>query len=177
MAVIAAVAGAATVLPAVTGWDRTMAATPVKQTKPTVLHATGVEDARPTEAHRSTIVRLKNSTGCTLDHQSSELEHGKWSEADTSPEKAAALVPDGATVAWASQSAGMMTGTEGTAEWKTIKCKAPRLNGRTVQFEWDNPFVGGNDYDWEDTDEALEGTITSGGDGNDADVSVEVRGK
>ena len=93
-------------------------------------------------AARWTEVTLVNRTHHNLRKTEDHLEHGVWD--DTPPQ----LV--GHRAVWASESDGVLTGTEG---WATFQIEMVEPDERqtevlgTVRLHWDNPFAGGNSYD------------------------------
>lgn len=90
-------------------------------------------------AARSTHVIFENRTGWerALEKTRDHLDHGVWS--DSPPD----LVGDSAE--WRSESSGVLTGTEGSVDFKVT---GPSLSTLlSMHLHWNNPFVGGNDYD------------------------------
>lgn len=77
------------------------------------------------------------------------------------------------TATWASESDGMMTGTEGQA---TYIIEAGE--NTTVTCKWDNPYVGGNSYGCTTSDSSkyTAGHDESSG-GNNATVVMHVKTK
>jgi Kelch motif len=88
-------------------------------------------------AARSTQVILVNDTGFTLSLTGSDLSHGEWSSGAEPP----GTIGANSTVSWQSESDGIATGTEGTADFDVVS------TGASLHFHWDNPFVGSNSYD------------------------------
>ena len=110
-------------------------------------------------AARSTHVILVNDTGFTLSLTGSNLSHGEWSAGAAPP----ATVAANSTASWQSESDGIATGTEGTADFAVL------TTGASLHFHWDNPFIGSNSYD----DAAPIGLplSQSGGGGDNATVT------
>jgi hypothetical protein len=115
-------------------------------------------------AARSTNVTLVNQTGCDLNRTAWHLSHGKWSIAPPS------LIGPGEQVTWRSRSSGIATGTEGRVTYRTSDCENPDLKRKDIRIHWNNPFVGGNSYDYNGTDPAFRVPHT-GGSGNQANVT------
>ena len=88
-------------------------------------------------AARSTRIVLVNDTNFSLALTGSNLSHGEWSGGLAPP----ATIAANSTAAWQSESDGIATGTEGTADF------AVQSTGASLHFHWDNPFVGSNSYD------------------------------
>jgi Bacterial tandem repeat domain 1 len=96
-------------------------------------------------ATKEQIIILKNSTTSALTRIDENLDHGEWWD-DDKPSKHVgsatwtnappSKIGPGATVAWGSQSAGLMTGTEG---WVKYSFDA---NGEELKIFWQVPFVG-----------------------------------
>lgn len=108
-------------------------------------------------ASRSATVTFDNQTDHAMTRTTIKLSGGTWTQDHYPPE----TIPANGSGTWQSESDGMMTGTEGYAQY--------HLEGAgTVEVSWDVPFAGSNSY----SDSAPPGyTITkSGGDGNDARV-------
>ncbi|GAA4983758.1 hypothetical protein [Kineococcus glutinatus] len=85
-------------------------------------------------AARSTRIVLRNRTDQDLTLTASSLAHGEWS---TQPPL---NVGGHADAEWASESAGFLTGTEGSATF------AVGGDGSSLRIDWDNPFAGTNKY-------------------------------
>jgi hypothetical protein len=85
-------------------------------------------------AARSVDCTLVNKTGEALSFSSADasLDHGIFSPGREPPPKC------DASAAWAGESDGFMTGTEGKVTY--------RGPSGAVTLQWNNPFVGGNDY-------------------------------
>lgn len=81
-------------------------------------------------AARSVIATFTNSTSATLTLSSAIIQHGQW---DTEPP---GTIAPGATVSWASESAGLLTGTQVQVVYN--------MPAGDVVTTYDNPFVGSN---------------------------------
>ncbi|MEJ8640598.1 hypothetical protein WKI68_02400 [Streptomyces sp. MS1.HAVA.3] len=79
---------------------------------------------------------LTNNSGKLLARDGSWLHWGVWSDGLLPP----SMVQPGITAKWASESEGVMTGTEGSVTYSM----AGESNKVTVY--WNNPYVGGNGY-------------------------------
>jgi hypothetical protein len=90
-------------------------------------------------AVRSTQVTFNNATIAVLVLDSMSLQWGIWSNenGDVPPTN----ILGGTQVQWQSESAGFMTGTQGSASY-AISGDSNQL----VTIEWDNPFKGDNNY-------------------------------
>jgi len=119
-------------------------------------------------AARSTNVTLVNQTGCDLNLTGQHLSHGRWSIDPPS------FIAYGGQATWRSRSAGIATGTEGRVTYRTSDCDIRDLKQKDVRLHWNNPFVGGNSYDYNGTDPAFRAPH-SGGSGNDANVTFFVQ--
>src|SRR5207245_2706580 len=85
-----------------------------------------------------------------------DLPHGEWSSSSQPPDTIAA----GDTAVWQSESAGFLTGTEGSVTYR-IGSGDERLH-----IHWDNPYSGSNKYDeWASSGWDL---FHTGGDGDNA---------
>lgn len=125
--------------------------------------------AQTLSAARSTQVSVVNWTGCQLRLQNTWLDHGIWTSAPD------AIVNDGNTGRWQSESNGFMTGTEGHVIYDAENCGNPALNGKRVQLHWNNPYVGSNSYDSAGSDPMFRFAM-SGGSGNNAAVYWTITG-
>lgn len=106
-------------------------------------------------ATRSTRITLVNDTDEDLTLTSSSLDHGEWSDGFESPVN---IGPHAAAV-FQSESAGFMTGTEGTVTY------AIGGDGDEITVHWDNPFAGSNTH-WESLSHGFELTRTGHDDAN-----------
>ncbi|MFE7528236.1 aegerolysin family protein [Kitasatospora sp. NPDC057542] len=127
--------------------------------------------AQALSAARSTQVSVVNWTGCELRLQNAWLDHGIWSDG-LAP---VAVMSDGTTGRWQSESNGFMTGTEGHVIYDAENCGNPGLNGKRVQLHWNNPYVGSNSYDSAGSDPMFR-FAQSGGSGNNAAVYWTITG-
>ena len=102
---------------------------------------------------------MVNDTAFGLSLTGSDLSHGEWSSGAEPP----GTVAPNSTVSWQSESDGIATGTEGTADFDVVS------TGASLHFHWDNPFVGSNSYD----EKAPVGLTLerSGGGGDNATVT------
>ncbi|WP_441247952.1 Crystal protein ET79 [Kitasatospora sp. McL0602] len=91
-----------------------------------------VSDGSPA---RSTQVTVYNNSGHILGRTSVGLDHGIWSGSQLPP----SLINPGTRAVWSSESAGFMTGTEGSADY-FMAGVGP------VTITWDNPYSGHNGY-------------------------------
>lgn len=107
-------------------------------------------------AARTVRTIFTNGSSRTLTLKAEHLDHGEWPHPFLRPPKTIAV---GETVEWESASDGVMTGTEGWAEYAPNDSKVHH-----IRVKWDNPFVGGNEF-WEEcTTEQLRVTgVTDGG--------------
>lgn len=112
-------------------------------------------------AARSVVVTLVNRSSVALVRDAYNLSHGMW---DTDPP---ARVEAYSTVTWESESDGVLTGTEGTADFHVEA--APGQIGGPVHLHWDDPYAGSNSYD-ESAPQGY-GFIRTGGDGDNATVT------
>ncbi|MBO1413041.1 aegerolysin family protein [Streptomyces sp. FH025] len=135
--------------------------------------ATGHRDAvaQPMTAARSTQVSVVNWTGCELRLVNSWLDHGVWSDG-LAP---VAVMSDGSTGRWQSESNGFLTGTEGHVIYDAENCQNGALNGKRVQLHWANPYAGSNSYDTAGSDPMFRFAMNGGG-GNNAAVYWTVMG-
>lgn len=83
---------------------------------------------------RSCVVYLHNNSNTNLERSENRLGHGAWTR--TPPD----IINAGQWVAWASESNGFMTGTEGSVRYRGG-------DGGYVSIVWDNPFIGSNKFD------------------------------
>ncbi|MEV0413186.1 Crystal protein ET79 [Streptomyces sp. NPDC050448] len=113
------------------------------------------------QAARSTVVRVINNSGTLLARTGAGLSHGIWTGNNLPP----SLINPGANTSWESESEGVMTGTEGYANYTMA-------GGGTVSIRWDNPFSGSNKYQCQVP--APHRCITSGGGGDNAFVTFAV---
>ncbi|MFB9478724.1 GDSL-type esterase/lipase family protein [Streptomyces filamentosus] len=123
------------------------------------------------DAARSTGVSFVNRTGCDLTLEFHALSHGIWSAAP--PE----LILREQGAAWASESSGLATGTEGTVRYVTQNCLEPSDGNRQIQLHWNNPFIGSNGYDENGSDFSTFRVERQGGAGNNATVIWTARQK
>jgi hypothetical protein len=90
-------------------------------------------------AARSTQINFNNSTIAILTRNSMSLQWGIWSN------EGSAVPPEniigGTHAQWQSESAGFLTGTQGSASY-AVNDDSTQL----VTIEWDNPFKGDNSY-------------------------------
>ena len=84
---------------------------------------------------RSVTAQLQNTTDLPLMLLSAKLSHGAWSQNMYPPTD----ISGNSNGAWASQSDGFMTGTEGTLTYMLA-------GAGQVTLHWDNPFAGSNKY-------------------------------
>ncbi|MGW7445162.1 aegerolysin family protein [Kitasatospora sp. NPDC054795] len=129
------------------------------------------QPAQALSAARSTQVAVVNWTGCELRLQNAWLDHGIWSSG-LAPD---AVVRDGNTGRWQSESNGFLTGTEGHVIYDAENCGNPGLNGKRVQLHWNNPYAGSNGYDSAGSDPMFR-FAQSGGSGNNAAVYWTITG-
>ncbi|KOU65337.1 hypothetical protein ADK55_06810 [Streptomyces sp. WM4235] len=87
-------------------------------------------------AARSTTVTLTNNSGKLLARDGSQLKWGIWSDGMLPP----SMVQPGVTAKWASESEGVMTGTEGSVTFSMTG------ESNKVTVYWNNPYVGSNGY-------------------------------
>ncbi|MER8042109.1 Crystal protein ET79 [Streptomyces sp. NPDC094032] len=87
-------------------------------------------------AARSTTVTLTNNSGKLLVRDGSWLGWGIWSDGMLPP----SMVQPGVTAKWASESEGLMTGTEGQVTFTMTG------ESNKVTVYWNNPYVGSNSY-------------------------------
>ncbi|MCX5148897.1 Crystal protein ET79 [Streptomyces sp. NPDC048550] len=113
------------------------------------------------QAARSTVVRVINNSGTLLARTGAGLSHGIWTGNNLPP----SLINPGAAATWESESEGVMTGTEGYANYTMA-------GGGTVSIRWDNPFSGSNKYQCNVP--APHRCTTSGGGGDNAFVTFAV---
>ncbi|MFF0476517.1 endonuclease/exonuclease/phosphatase family protein [Streptomyces sp. NPDC004284] len=123
------------------------------------------------DAVRSTSVSFRNLTNCDLTLEQRGLQHGIWSF-EPPP-----LISRDRAAAWASESAGIMTGTEGYVRYVTENCLSGSDDNRQVQLHWDNPYIGSNGYDEVGTDLSAFKVARSGGVGNNTVVTWTVQQK
>ncbi|KAF9765892.1 hypothetical protein IL306_001753 [Fusarium sp. DS 682] len=83
---------------------------------------------------RSTNIQVNNNTGQDLVLQDKSLDHGIWTAGLEPPQ----LIRNGGQGTFQAESAGMMTGDQGQVNYSS---SAGRF---TLNF--DNPYVGSNDY-------------------------------
>lgn len=88
-------------------------------------------------AARSTKLTVRNLTAFPLVHVGDHLDGGIWTE----PLRPPRLIPPGSTMWWTSESDGVLTGTEGRAEY------AIGDTGSRVEWHWSNPYAGLNSYE------------------------------
>ncbi|RGD58263.1 Crystal protein ET79 [Kitasatospora xanthocidica] len=89
-----------------------------------------------TSASRSTSINLTNNSGKLLTRSGASLQWGIWSDNMMPP----SMVQPGVTAKWASESEGVMTGTEGEVSFNV----AGEQN--QVKVHWNNPYWGSNGY-------------------------------
>ncbi|WP_328954278.1 aegerolysin family protein [Kitasatospora purpeofusca] len=131
--------------------------------------ATGESQSSIQTAARSTQVSLVNWSSCELRLQNSWLDHGVWSDG-LAP---AAVISDGSSARWQSESNGFLTGTEGHVIYDAFNCQVSVLNGKRVQLHWNNPYAGSNSYDSFGSDPNFR-FGRNGGDGNNASVYWQI---
>ena len=85
-------------------------------------------------AARSVKVAVTNQTDKTLRKLGAQLEHGIWVK-----EPPDTIEPN-STVKWESESRGIMTGTEGWAQYEIVGVP------ESAKFKWNNPYIGRNTY-------------------------------
>ncbi|MFI2610945.1 hypothetical protein [Kitasatospora sp. NPDC018619] len=122
-------------------------------------------------AARSTSVSLQNRTGCNLVLEQRDLPHGIWTYA------APAQIGRDQSAAWASESNGILTGTEASVRYTTASCLTPSNDNRQVKLHWDNPYAGANSYDEAGSDRSAFKITREGGVGNNATVYWTVQQK
>ncbi|MFI9235370.1 aegerolysin family protein [Streptomyces sp. NPDC053079] len=130
---------------------------------PAVASTAGEAGAERVNAARSVEVFMTNSTRCDLVLITARLDHGEWTR------RPPAFIERGDTITWESESNGVLTGTEGEADFVTQGCRNPANNTKRLHLHWNNPYVGSNSYDTAGTDGAFRVTIV-GGSGNHAGV-------
>lgn len=124
----------------------------------------------PQNAARSTIVKVQNKSKATLFLGSATLSHGIWSDNMYPPQQ----IQPGASVQWASESQGFMTGTQGNALYTAINLQNAVQNG-PISLSWDNPYAGSNAYGH--SEPWFLNVSTSGGGGNNATWTVTIDDK
>lgn len=119
-------------------------------------------------AVRSTNITIKNRSDLQfiVSGPGTTLEHGIWS-AGLAPEPGA-LVLESMDLTLQSESDGVATGTEGVVLLTTTIPGA-----RPLEFYWDNPFVGGNEYLIRQTPGGLD-VWYEGGVGDNAAVILNI---
>ncbi|EEP81063.1 predicted protein [Uncinocarpus reesii 1704] len=91
---------------------------------------------------------LHNTLNVALYRDGETIAHGKWTTDMYPPE----IVEAGEWAKWQTQSDGMMTGTEGTTNYKIFisddanEVVSNAEEDTVVQMWWANPFSGGNQY-------------------------------
>lgn len=95
-------------------------------------------------AARSVKVNVVNNSKYIFYHNSDGLNHGVWvtyqGPYSTGPfQFAKEIDADGGTGYFASESDGVMTGTQGWAAFQDMA-------GQQITFHWDNPWDGANSY-------------------------------
>ncbi|MGW4426455.1 hypothetical protein [Streptosporangium sp. NPDC004631] len=134
---------------------------------PVVLAAGGILLA-PATAHaaapRSVDITWHNNTDCRLVQVTKVVDYGRWA-IDPAGE-----IPAYGTDHFRTESDGWTTGTEGTVVWRAADCS---VSGQTVRFHWDNPYYGGNSYDFGGSSGGFNHSYT-GGSGDNAGVGVDV---
>ncbi|MFF4498072.1 Crystal protein ET79 [Streptomyces sp. NPDC001546] len=128
---------------------------------PAALSAKAASAGMKAQAARSTAVRVVNNSGTLLARTGAGLSHGIWTGNSLPP----SLIGPGASATWESESEGVMTGTEGYANYTMA-------GGGTVSIRWDNPFSGSNKYQCQVP--APHRCTTSGGGGDNAYVTFAV---
>ena len=105
---------------------------------------------------RSTTITIVNRSNSPIACGDAVLDAGEW--ANHPPD----TIPAGASSAWRTQSAGAMTGTEGSTSY---------TNGSsTITVRWSNPYLGSNSASC-DAGAGFTCTVTNGS-GNDASITV-----
>jgi len=160
---------------------------------PNPAHANEMATGEDDGASRSTLVKLRNHSGCVLTLRDAHVDRGKWTpDSDPTTKFKQIIRQDGAEfeavpagensvaknghTSWESQSAGFMTGTAGSVEWQTKDCDETELDAKRVVVHWNNPFIGGNSYDFE-VDPGLKAYLQNfdfNGKGENASASVTV---
>ena len=123
----------------------------------------------PRDASRSVIIKFNNYSDAFLSRRDCHLGGGKWSDNLYPPEQIASSSSGSPiTLIWASQSHGIMSGTEGFAIY------AMQDGQTTVKVYWDNPIADSNTYRM-----SLDGLLKdqyactyTGGDGDNATIEV-----
>jgi hypothetical protein len=112
-------------------------------------------------AARSTHITFNNRTDQQLIRTGAKLQHGIWTEQLFPPES----IEAGSSGDWQSESDGLFTGTEGTAQYVL-------RDVGNVEVHWDNPYVGSNSY----TNSAPKGyeIQRDGGSGDNAAVTFTI---
>lgn len=121
----------------------------------------------PQDAARSVIVKVQNNSSATLFLGSATLSHGIWSDNMYPPQQ----IQPGASIQFASESQGFMTGTQGTALYTAINLQQTVQNG-SVALNWDDPFSGSNSYGH--SEPWFLRVSSSGGSGNNAVWTVTI---
>ena len=118
-------------------------------------------------ASRSTRITIKNHSDMqfVLSGDGTALAHGEWSSGGQ-PEAGATLL-EGMDLVIQSESAGFATGTEGSVLLTTTPGVTP------LEFYWQNPYVGSNEYLLRQVPPGLDASYT-GGDGDNAEVVVTI---
>lgn len=89
---------------------------------------------------RSVAITLINRTGCDLNRIDMSIAHGIWTSRP--PEL---VEPDG-TGRWATESNGILTGTEAAVTFRTSDCDRRDNRRKNVRLHWSSPFIGSANY-------------------------------
>lgn len=109
---------------------------------------------------RTVTATIVNRSDQTLTLFTEHLEHGGW---DIPPP--ASVAPGATSTAFVSQTIGLFTGTEGWAAYKLD-------DGSTFRIDWDNPFVGPNEFSQVRQPQGDQTTTPTFGDPHDDDATV-----
>ncbi|MNG55987.1 hypothetical protein D3C79_140590 [compost metagenome] len=92
-------------------------------------------------ASRSVKVTLENDTAYNLLLVNKSLSHGEWTDFRQPPEE----ILSGDTADWQSESAGILTGTEGKVTYRIdMNEYAHSSNPPEAIITWDDPYSGSN---------------------------------
>ncbi|MEV5575085.1 aegerolysin family protein [Spirillospora sp. NPDC052269] len=112
-------------------------------------------------AARSTEIWFTNNTGCELRLANADLDHGIWTVYPLYS------ISPGGGGHWMSESDGFMTGTEGRVRYNLFG----GCENKVLRIHWNNPYVGSNSYDCDDSSSGIRCGFW-GGSGNNAVVTV-----
>ncbi|MBW8877044.1 MAG: Crystal protein ET79 [Acidobacteria bacterium] len=92
-------------------------------------------------ASRSVLVNFQNQTSQTLSRTSFGLQGGIWSNGPNGQMVPPEQIPPHTNVTWESESNGLMTGTQGYANYDVAG-----NSSQTVALTWDDPYAGSDGY-------------------------------